>query len=79
MLAALSAWSAGRDLPCEVSLETHFGCGMGICAGCAVPVRPDPAAAPGDPERSAFERYVFLCREGPVMDAHRVEWEGVHE
>ena len=74
MLAALAAWSADEDLPCQVSLETHFGCGLGICAGCAVPVR----AAAGA-EVSAFERFVFLCREGPVMDASRVEWEGVHE
>ncbi len=74
MLAALAEWSAEKDLPCQVSLETHFGCGLGICAGCAVPVR----TAAGT-EVSAFERFVFLCREGPVMDAQRVEWAGVHE
>ena len=44
MLAALASWVEGRDLPCEVSLETQFGCGTGICAGCAVPVRGRPAA-----------------------------------
>jgi dihydroorotate dehydrogenase electron transfer subunit len=74
MLAALAEWSAKRDLPCQVSLETHFGCGLGICAGCAVPVKTGVGA-----EISAFERFVFLCREGPVMDASRVEWAGVHE
>ena len=80
MLAALSRWAQGRDLPCQVSLETHFGCGFGICAGCAVPVRAQPpgedaAAVPGD----AFGRFVFACREGPVFESWRVEWEGVHE
>jgi dihydroorotate dehydrogenase electron transfer subunit len=74
MLAALAAWSAGRDLPCQVSLETHFGCGLGICAGCAVPVKTTAGT-----EASAFERFVFLCREGPVMDARRIDWAGVHE
>jgi dihydroorotate dehydrogenase electron transfer subunit len=74
MLAVLAAWSAKRDLPCQVSLETRFGCGLGICAGCAVPVRTTAGT-----ETSAFERFVFLCREGPVMDAQRVEWAGVHE
>jgi dihydroorotate dehydrogenase electron transfer subunit len=74
MLAALAGWSAERDLPCQVSLETHFGCGLGICAGCAVPVK---TAVGGDV--SAFDRFVFLCREGPVMDAQRVEWAGVRE
>lgn len=72
MLAALAEWSAERDLPCQVSLETHFGCGLGICAGCAVPVKATAGA-----EVSAFDRFVFLCREGPVMDAQRVEWAGV--
>ena len=74
MLAALAAWSAEKDLPCQVSLETHFGCGLGICAGCAVPVKTTAGT-----EVSAFERFVFLCREGPVMDAQRVDWAGVHE
>ncbi len=74
MLAALAAWSAERDLPCQVSLETHFGCGLGMCAGCAVPVKTTAGA-----EVSAFERFVFLCREGPVMDAQRIDWAGVHE
>jgi dihydroorotate dehydrogenase electron transfer subunit len=74
MLAVLAEWSAERDLPCQVSLETHFGCGLGMCAGCAVPVKTTTGT-----EVSAFERFVFLCREGPVMDARRVEWAGMHE
>mgnify|MGYP000947971430 CR=1 FL=1 len=74
MLAALAAWAAPRRVPCLVSLETHFGCGLGICAGCAVPVRPRPGEA-GD----AFHRYAFACVDGPVMDATRVEWEGLAE
>jgi dihydroorotate dehydrogenase electron transfer subunit len=74
MLATLAAWALGRDLPCQVSLETLFGCGYGICAGCAVPVRPREGEASG-----AFERYALACQEGPVMDAFRVEWEGMRE
>jgi dihydroorotate dehydrogenase electron transfer subunit len=72
MLAALAEWCAPRDLPCQVSLETHFGCGLGICAGCAVPIKAEAGV-----EASAFERFAFLCREGPVMDAQRIEWAGV--
>lgn len=72
MLAAISAWAGPRAVPCQVSLETHFGCGVGICAGCAVPV------IPRDGE-DAFARYRFACVEGPVMDGTRVEWEGVAE
>jgi dihydroorotate dehydrogenase electron transfer subunit len=74
MLAALAVWAEGRDLPCQVSLETLFGCGIGICAGCAVPVR-----SKDGPGASAFERYALACKDGPVMDAFSIEWEGVHE
>lgn len=70
MLAAISHWAAGPGYPCQVSLETQFGCGTGICAGCAVPVK-----ARGDAPSTAFERYVLACREGPVMDGTRVEWD----
>ncbi|MFN8548856.1 MAG: dihydroorotate dehydrogenase electron transfer subunit [Candidatus Eisenbacteria bacterium] len=72
MLAALSSWAEARGVPCQVSLETHFGCGVGICAGCAVPPKPregeDASRAPS-----------LACVEGPVMDGTRVEWEGVAE
>lgn len=74
MLAALAEWSLEKDLPCQVSLETRFGCGLGICAGCVVPVRATVGA-----NVPAFERFVMLCREGPVMDAQRVDWAGVRE
>ena len=82
MLASLSSWAEAYGFPCQVSLETHFGCGLGICAGCAVPVRAVPAvagAAEGDAAGDAFDRYVFACREGPVFDSRRVEWDGVAE
>lgn len=74
MLAALAGWCDQRGIPCQASLETRFGCGMGICAGCAIPLRPGARAG-----ATAFDRFVFACREGPVFDAALVEWEGVHE
>ena len=74
MLAALSRWAAEAGYPCQVSLETHFGCGVGICAGCAVPVKADAS----DPQ-GAFGRYIFACQEGPVVDGTRIEWEGLAE
>ncbi len=74
MLQELARWARERGFPCQVSLETRFGCGIGICAGCAVPVLPVEGEA-----TDAFGRYALACREGPVMDAQRVEWEGVSE
>ncbi len=74
MLAALDRWALAASVPCQLSLETHFGCGFGICAGCAVPVRRSESDAGDD-----FGRYILACREGPVVDAGLVEWEGIHE
>jgi dihydroorotate dehydrogenase electron transfer subunit len=74
MLAAISDWARSGGLPCQVSLETYFGCGFGICAGCAVPMRPHHGVEP-DP----FHRYLLACQQGPVMDGLLVDWEGLHE
>lgn len=74
MLHALSDWAVSRGYPCQVSLETLFGCGFGICAGCAIPVHP----VPGE-EADEFGHYRFACVEGPVFDGERVDWEGVVE
>jgi dihydroorotate dehydrogenase electron transfer subunit len=71
MLAALSARCESIGLPSQVSVETVFGCGTGLCAGCAIPMK----AGADDP----FGRYAFACSDGPVFDGSRVDWEGVRE
>jgi len=46
---------------CVVSLENPMACGFGVCLGCAAPLREGG--------------YALVCREGPVFDASRVDWE----
>jgi dihydroorotate dehydrogenase electron transfer subunit len=67
MLAAVARWAAERAIACLVSLETVFGCGTGLCGGCAVP-------AAGEPRH-----YLWACREGPVLEAQRLDWEAWSE
>ncbi|MCP4547841.1 MAG: dihydroorotate dehydrogenase electron transfer subunit [bacterium] len=55
MLAALRGLRKPGD-EIELSLEEHMACGVGICRGCAVPVKD------GDDWR-----YATICREGPVF------------
>jgi dihydroorotate dehydrogenase electron transfer subunit len=74
MLAALSSWAEEAQIPCQVSLETRFGCGFGICAGCAVPLRAGEKA-----EADPFLRYALACQDGPVMDGASVDWERLRE
>jgi len=44
----------------EASLERYFGCGVGLCSGCAVATR---------------DGYKRACIDGPVFDAHTVMWD----
>ncbi len=74
MLRALSQAAEEARIPVQVSLETIFGCGTGLCAGCAVPLRPREGE-----ENDSFHRYAFACVDGPVFDGSRIDWEGVEE
>ncbi|MFB3906840.1 MAG: dihydroorotate dehydrogenase electron transfer subunit [Candidatus Eisenbacteria bacterium] len=79
MLRALGEWAERAGIPSQLSLETVFGCGTGICAGCAVPLKPAAAPASGAAAPTAFDRYAFACTDGPVFDGARVDWEGLRE
>lgn len=51
------------NLRVEVSLEEHMPCGTGACTGCVTP---------------RTDRYLpaKVCLEGPVFEAHQIDWEG---
>jgi len=64
-LAATAQLAAEHKLDCQVSLEAVYGCGLGLCRGCAVPLRGE-------------SRFLMQCTEGPVVDASRIDWERMH-
>ena len=64
MLKAVGRLAADFNLPAELSLDEHMGCGIGVCLTCVVPIK-----AGGDWE------YQRTCTEGPVFDARQVVWE----
>lgn len=61
MLQSTARLARRYGVPCQVSLEEFMACGVGGCAGCAVPVR--------TPEGLAMKR---VCVDGPVFDAYSV-------
>ncbi|MBN1928222.1 MAG: dihydroorotate dehydrogenase electron transfer subunit [Chlorobiaceae bacterium] len=61
MLKALARFCRDRGIPCELSLESVMGCGIGICYGCMVELQ----NADGQKES------ILLCREGPVINGER--------
>jgi dihydroorotate dehydrogenase electron transfer subunit len=60
MLQAVARLARERQLPLQVSVEEHMGCGIGTCQGCVV--------------RSAKGEWIKSCTEGPVFDARELSW-----
>ena len=50
-------------VPCQVSLEEHMACGIGVCLCCPVPV--------------TSGGYKSVCKDGPVFEAREVAWQSV--
>jgi dihydroorotate dehydrogenase electron transfer subunit len=63
MMFAAAKIAAARGAPCVVSLENTMACGFGVCLGCAAPLRDGGSA--------------LVCRDGPVFDASRLQWDAL--
>lgn len=57
MLKKVPQISRKFNLDCQVSLENHMPCGVGVCMGCVV---------------KTSEGYKRVCKDGPVFDAREV-------
>lgn len=68
MLKAAFRVAQKLGLPCEVSLETPMGCGLGICFGCVVRCKNDET----NPDIWDYKR---TCIDGPAFDAYRLYWD----
>lgn len=66
MMKCLAEGLAGRDILCQVSLEERMACGVGACLGCTVALR----------NRMGGQHYGRVCKDGPVFNIHRVDWDG---
>jgi dihydroorotate dehydrogenase electron transfer subunit len=63
MMRAAAELAVRHGRPCWVSLENPMACGFGVCLGCAAPLR-----AGG---------FALVCRDGPVLPAEAVAWDGL--
>lgn len=64
LLKRTALFALERGIPCQVSLEAPFACGVGICRGCAIPA-------------AAHDGYLMCCSDGPVFSADQVRWEAM--
>jgi len=63
MLKEVAKIAHEHKIPCQVSLEEHMACGVGVCLGCPVKVKPQ-------------NKYKMVCKDGPVFNAEEIIWEG---
>ena len=66
MMAAVSRMAQANGVPCQVSLETRMGCGIGVCVGCVCQVQ----------NNLGEMRNAKVCNEGPVFSGEEVIWHG---
>lgn len=67
MMKRAAELACATGAPCQVSLESRMGCGLGVCLGCVVEVQ-----AAG--EIPAYRR---VCRDGPVFAGSDLKWEAL--
>ena len=60
MLRAVADVARRRQIEAQLALEERMACGLGVCLGCVI-----PAAGGG---------HLRVCREGPVIEASRIDW-----
>ncbi|MDD2889184.1 MAG: dihydroorotate dehydrogenase electron transfer subunit [bacterium] len=58
MLKAIQSYASTHFIPCQLSLEQYMACGIGICLGCAVPIK---------------NGYKYVCKDGPVFWSDEVK------
>jgi dihydroorotate dehydrogenase electron transfer subunit len=64
MLKRAALFALEREIPCQVSMEATFACGVGICRGCPIP-------------KARSDSYLMCCSDGPVFEAREVRWERI--
>ncbi len=70
MLRETARLARRRGADCQVSMEAHMACGMGVCLGCVTHAKGD-----GTKVEKGEEMFLTVCKEGPVFDARDILWE----
>jgi dihydroorotate dehydrogenase electron transfer subunit len=77
MLRTVARIATEHGSPAQLALEETFGCGIGGCWGCVVPIVGESTQAPSFPPAvrgGSDVVYARICREGPVFRADELRW-----
>ncbi|WP_455191206.1 dihydroorotate dehydrogenase electron transfer subunit [Eubacterium ramulus] len=64
MLRALANYTDEQDIEAKFSMEAHMACGIGVCLGCAIPIK--------DEQGFVYKR---VCKDGPVFDSKEIMFD----
>jgi dihydroorotate dehydrogenase electron transfer subunit len=67
VIAYVVSFAKEQGIPGEASLESHMACGVGVCLGCALKLKPDDVG------------YTKVCNEGPVFSFNQLGFPGSGE
>lgn len=54
-----AAFAREKNIPCQVSLESRMGCGLGACLSCSI---------------DTVDGRKKICKDGPIFDAKKIIW-----
>lgn len=84
MLKTVAKIAGVKRIPCQVSIEERMACGIGVCLGCPVKIKPisvpDGAYSmrylPSGTGMAASTKYEYkmVCKDGPVFNAEEIAW-----
>ncbi|BAG83840.1 dihydroorotate dehydrogenase electron transfer subunit [Candidatus Azobacteroides pseudotrichonymphae] len=60
MMMAVARYAKQHDIFCEVSLENHMACGIGVCLCCI---------------EKTQKGNTCVCQEGPVFNINQLKWQ----
>ncbi|MGI5936357.1 MAG: dihydroorotate dehydrogenase electron transfer subunit [Oscillospiraceae bacterium] len=63
LMETVAGISVAMNIPCQLSMERHMACGIGICLGCAIAIRTEQGLT-----------YKKACKDGPVFNAEEVSF-----
>ncbi len=64
MLRALAKYAEENKTEAKFSMEAHMACGIGVCLGCAIPIKTE--------EGFVYQR---VCKDGPVFDSKEIMFD----
>ena len=71
MMRAVGTFSLVKGIHCEVSLEEHMACAVGVCKGCATERSEESQKKYSMAGKTG--KYAMVCSDGPVFDVKDIK------